>query len=117
MLSASWAELGELDDSALDGPGRWAQEWDLASNGTAGETGPGGMHNLVGPGEIGAEYRTMKEALQTSPSPGCTPQRDPYHGRTTDPKCAARLLFFHVQGHHGVVPVFLGDPPSLGPAF
>lgn len=66
-------------------------DWDVASNFstcTAGETGPGG-HNVVPPGTIGAEYRMMKEALASgSAAARGTPQRDPYHGRTIEPKCA-----------------------------
>ena len=80
-----WNDLSDasLDDSHHE----WAQEWDMASNATGGETGPGG-HNLVPPGVVGAEYRMMKEALEAPAARGGTPQRDPYHGRITDPKCA-----------------------------
>ena len=88
--SSSYFELNELHS---DLPNNWApgaDDWDLASTATAGETGPGGGHNFVAPGELGAEYRSMKQALGAETSRG-TPQRDPYHGRTTDPKCAARL--------------------------
>ena len=62
-------------------------EWEMASNGTADHTGPG-PDNLVPHGCIGAEYRTMKaNAAQEIAVPrGDTPHRDPYHGRTTDPK-------------------------------
>ena len=84
----------DLSDEALEGSlgasHTWARndEWDLASNGTAGDTGPSN-HNLVPPGVVGAEYRMMKEALETTaPRGGGTPQRDPYHGRCIDPKCA-----------------------------
>ena len=66
-------------------------DWDLASNATASETGPG-PDCVVPYGVIGAEYRTMKGALsQEAGMPrGATPHRDPYHGRITDPKCARR---------------------------
>ena len=63
----------------------------MASNATAGETGPGG-HNIVPSGVVGAEYRLMKEALarETSPLRGMNANltRDPYHGCTMEPKCA-----------------------------
>ena len=95
LAASSFCELDQLPaDSALNESARldesshdWA-DWELASNATAGETGPGGHHNLVLPGVVGAEYRTMKEALADGAPPrgGSTPQRDPYHGRTTDPK-------------------------------
>ena len=82
-MSDDWARASELD-------------WEMASNGTAGETGPGG-HNLVPPGVVGAEYRLMKEALEKeaecdpyhTPRGTSTPQRDPYHGRCADPKCVS----------------------------
>ena len=66
-------------------------EWDLASNATANDTGMGGPDNLVPHGSLGAEYRTMKAAYSHSgdsllPRGAGTPHRDPYHGRTTEPK-------------------------------
>ena len=59
----------------------------MPSDATAGETGPGGGLNLVASGVVGAEYRMMKDAIE-SPGPrgSATPQSDPYHGRSTDPK-------------------------------
>lgn len=86
----TFSGLSDLDRSWED-DNESAHDWDLASQATAGETGIGGGHNLVPPGTIGEEFRSLKDALgggASSPMGGCTPQRDPYHGRTMEPKCA-----------------------------
>ena len=94
-MEESFCELNNLPSSSTLGARfdeashDWGGDWELASNCTAGETGPGGQHNLVAPGVVGAEYRQMKGALPNgSPRGASTPQRDPYHGRCIDPKCA-----------------------------
>ena len=90
--SSSYCDLQHgVDQSWLDASNEQREtEWDLASTGTAGgETGPGGGHNLVPHGAIGAEFRTMKAALahdEPMPLRGGTPQSDPYHGRTVEPR-------------------------------
>ena len=87
-LSATPDALGQTwMENECDG------DWDLASNCTAGETGPGG-HNIVPHGSIGAEFRTMKAGLahETSASRNTgTPQRDPYHGRTVEPRSVSHF--------------------------
>lgn len=86
-----WAHLGS--SGPLNETEAWdpddAHEWDVASTCTNGETGIGGAHNMVPSGTIGEEYKMMKEALdnEKGTAPAGTPQRDPYHGRTTEPKC------------------------------
>lgn len=92
MSKSSYADLreSEFDVGSWDNRERDC-DWDMASNATAGETGPGG-HNIVPSGVVGAEYRLMKEALarETSPLRGMNTNNpsDPYHGRTMEPKCA-----------------------------
>jgi hypothetical protein len=82
----SYLELslpGALEDPRRDGD----CDWELASTGTAGETGPGG-NNMVPHGTIGHEYRTMKaaRAAEMALPRGGTPIRDPYHGKTMEPR-------------------------------
>jgi len=90
MSKSSYADLreSEFDVGSWDNRERDC-DWDMASNATAGETGPGG-HNIVPSGVVGAEYRLMKEALarETSPLRGMNTNNpsDPYHGRTMEPK-------------------------------
>ena len=90
--SQPWAHLGS--SGPLNETEAWdpddPHEWDVASTCTNGETGIGGTHNMVPSGMIGEEYKMMKEAMDNEKctTTAGTPQRDPYHGRTTEPKCA-----------------------------
>ena len=51
------------------------------------------QHNLVPHGVIGAEYRSLKASANGAVGIASlpTPQRDPYHGRCVEPRCASHL--------------------------
>eukprot|EP00965_Chrysotila_dentata_P004794 156891-Pleurochrysis_carterae.AAC.1 len=78
-------------------------DWDVAATATggapasphAGEGGGvthGGTFDFVADGVIGAEYRTMKRAVSQSESLLKSPVRDPYHGRSVDPRASREPL-------------------------
>ena len=106
LMAMSYEPYCDVSSSASGLLRDWDEDahadWDVASNlssCTGGETGPGG-HNVVPPGTIGAEYRMMKEELAGGSAPARgTPHRDPYHGRTMEPKCAFVTLHAFICAH------------------
>lgn len=96
LLNESFCEMGTssvLDPAADSWEQDYSDDWESAPNGETlpdgeGSTSTTALHpdDLVADGVIGAEYRSMK--LLKMEAASATPPRDPYHGRSSEPKLA-----------------------------